>query len=420
MHSSRMRGAGLLAVAAVLLVMAAPAQAHTDRPDTVVAWNLHATNALIATAAQPPTVSTIHLAMVHGAVYDAVNAIDRRYQPYLSRPKARWWYSKDAAAATAAYRVLLSIVPGQAEALEGHYDLSLTGIPEGRRKAGGVAVGEAAAAAMIAARTGDGRFGAPGFPVGTGPGQWRPVPPALGNDPNAWVAEVRPFLIRTQSQFRSDGPYELRSRKYAREFTEVKELGSLTSSKRTKDQTDASRFWSEGTAIWTRITRDLSARYHLRIADNARLFAMQYLTGADSLIAVWEDKAHWLFWRPITAIQEADTDGNSKTEADPGWQPLISNPPYPDHASGLSSVSSAMGETLADFFGTDRVHFSAFGVNSQTTRRYHRFSQAVQEVVDARVWSGIHFRKADEDGARIGEQVARWRDHFYFHKKHHW
>ena len=146
------------------------------------------------------------------------------------------------------------------------------------------------------------------------------------------------------------------------------------------------------------------------------MFAMQYLTGADALIAVWDDKAHWTFWRPITAIREAGSDGNKATEADLGWLPLINTPPYPDHSSGLSGVVSAMGESLADFFGTDRVAFSA--TSSGITRSFGSFSQATQEVVDARVWSGIHFRNADEDGARIGEQVARWRDKHYFGKEH--
>ena len=409
MLSQRMRGTAVLAVVAALLATAAPAGANT-----VTDWNVHATNALITTAGQGPTVSTIHLAMVHGAVFDAVNAIDRRYEPYLSRPRARRWYSKDAAAATAAYRVLLSIVPTQQPTLDAHYATSLAAIPDGRRKSGGIATGEIAAATMIGVRTGDGRFGPYRFDVGTEPGQWRPVLPAFGNDPNAWVAQVKPFLLESGSQFRTDGPHALDSRRYAREFQEVKEIGSLTSATRSADQTDAALFWSEGPAIWTRVARDLTDRYGLGIADTSRLFAMQYLTGADSLIATWDDKARWLFWRPITAIREAEHDGNAATEADAGWLPLINNPPYPDQPSGLSAVSSAMAETLADFFGTDRVRFSALGVNSKTTRSFKRFSQAVQEVVDARVWSGIHFRLADEDGARIGRRVARYRNRHYF------
>jgi hypothetical protein len=414
MRSSRMRSAGLLAaVVAAVAVAAAPARA-----DTVTEWNLHATNALITTAMQAPTVSTIHLAMVHGAVYDAVNAIDGEYEPYLVRPRARSWFSKDAAAATAAYRVLLDIVPAQKMTLDGHYAASLAAIPDGLAKRGGIAVGETAAWAMIAARTGDGRFGAPGFPVGSAPGQWRPTGPV--NDPNAWVAEVEPFLIRSPSQFRSPGPYDLDSRRYAREFEEVKELGSATSATRTADQTAAARFWAEGPLTMTLLARELSERYHLTIAENARMFAMQYLTGADGLIAVWDDKAHWLFWRPVTAIHEAGSDGNPDTQPDRAWAPLINNPPYPDHPSGLAGVVSAMAETLEDFFGTDRVAFVARNPNPQNpvrTRSFGTFSQATEEVVNARVWSGIHFRNADEDGARIGKQVARWRDRHYFQEE---
>jgi hypothetical protein len=201
----------------------------------------------------------------------------------------------------------------------------------------------------------------------------------------------------------------------------VKLLGSKTSMARSADQTHAAEFWAEGTMIMTRIARVLSARFGLSIADNARMFAMQYLTGADALIGVWDDKAAWLFWRPITAIQEADSDGNPATAGDRGWLPLIDTPPYPDHSSGLSGVTSAMAETFEDFFGTDRISFTAVSVRGMPpvtrTRDFDAFSETTDEVVEARVWSGIHFRNADEDGARIGKQVARWRDRHYFEEE---
>jgi hypothetical protein len=414
MRPSRMRSAGLLAaVAAAAVLAASPARA-----DTATDWNVNATDALITTAGQAPTVSTIHLAMVHGAVFDAVNSIDRRHEPYLVRVPARSWYSQDAAAATAAYRVLTNIVPAQQATLGARYAASLAAIPDGSAKQGGVAVGEAAAWAMIAARTEDGRFGPYRFPVGSAPGSWRPVLPALANDPNAWVKDVEPFLGKDPERFRTHGPYDLGSRRYAREFEEVKLLGSLTSIERSGDQTAAARFWAEGPMIITRLARDLSARFGLSVADAARMYAMEYLTGADSLIAVWDDKARWLFWRPITAIREAASDGNAATEPDTGWLPLINNPPYPDHPSGLSGVASAMFESLEDFFRTDRIAFTATSMSSGTTRGFARFSQATEEVVDARVWSGIHFRNADEDGARIGKEVARWRDRHFFEKSH--
>jgi hypothetical protein len=356
--------------------------------------------------------------MVHGAVFDAVNSIDRGYEPYLIRVPARSWYSKDAAAATAAYRVLTNIVPAQQATLTTRYAASLALIPDGSAKQGGIAVGEAAAWAMIAARTEDGRFGPYRFPVGAAPGSWRPVLPAFVNDPNAWLKDVDPFLGKDPERFRSHGPYDLDSRRYAREFEEVKLLGSVTSTARSADQTDAAKFWAEGPMIITRLVRRLSADFRLSVADSARMYAMEYLTGADALIAIWDDKARWLFWRPITAIREAASDGNAATEPQAGWLPLINNPPYPDHPSGLTGVTSAMAESLEDFFRTDRIAFSAESLNSGTTRTFERFSEMTDEVVDARVWSGIHFRKADEDGARIGKQVARWRDRHFFEKSH--
>ena len=421
MHSRKKRVAGLVAAAALIsLVVSAPARA-----DAVTDWNTIAFSALTAAppagAGQAPTVSTIHMAMVHGAVYDAVNAIDRRYRPYLTSPKAKSWYSKDAAAATAAYRVLSNILPAQQASFALLYADSLEGISPGKARDGGIAVGEAAALAMINARTNDGRFGPFRFTVGTERGEWRPPLPPFANDPNAWVKDVKPFMIRRASDYRSDGPNRLESRKYAKEFNEVKSVGASDSTTRSADQTDMARFWAEGPAIWTRIANQLSTRYGLKIADNARLFAMLYMTGADALIAVWDDKARWSFWRPITAIRLAGDDGNPWTDPDEDWLPLIGNPPYPDHPSGLASVISAMAESSRDFFGTDRIAFSATSVNSMTMRSFSRFSQATNEVVDARVYSGIHFRIADEHGAKIGKQVARWREkHFFQRAKSGW
>src|SRR5918999_2565783 len=230
--------------------MAAPATATPARPSygttrtppspwcpgaaAVTGWTLTATTALIRDGRQPPQVSVPHLAMVHGAVYDAVNAIDRGHEGYLISPQlARPSDSKEAAAATAAHRMLVHLVPGQRGTLDGLYATSLAGVPDGPSKSRGIAVGEAAATAMIAARVGDGRFGAFRFPVGFDLGVWRPVPT---NDPNAWLKDVTPFLVEDPAQFRSRGPLALTSHRYAREFDEVKSLGALDSAERTADQ----------------------------------------------------------------------------------------------------------------------------------------------------------------------------------------
>jgi PAP2 superfamily len=383
--------------------------------DTVVEWNLNAARAIFVTAGQPPQQSVPHLAMVHGAVYDAVNAIDGGHEGYLiSSRLATSSDSKEAAAATAAYRVLLNIVPAQQSVLDAQYAASLAAIPDSVSKTRGIAVGEAAAAAMIAARTADGRFGPFRFAVGTAPGVWRPVLPAFVNDPNAWLKDVKPFLIQSSSQFRSKGPLALTSRRYAREFAEVKSLGSDTSTTRTADQTLAARYWAENPpATWSRIFRTLSAQQGLSIVENARLFAMLYMSGADALISVWDDKAHFPFWRPITAIREADTDGNSATAPDPAWLPLIPNPPYPEHPSGHTGLSGSIVATLRQFFRTDKMAWTDTN-NAGLTRSFTRFSQAIDEIIDARVWSGIHFRTADQQGARIGRQVAKWRHRHFF------
>jgi PAP2 superfamily len=323
--------------------------------------------------------------------------------------------SKDAAAAAAAYKTLAWIVPGQQAVLQALYDASLAGIADGTAKTRGIAVGEAAAAAMIAARTTDGRFGLFRFLSGTTPGAWRPPLPPFASDPNAWVKDVKPFLIERASQFRSDGPYKLTSRKYAREFNEVKSVGAAgVIPGRTTDQTEAALYWSENPPrTWNRIVITLSAARGLSLVDNARLFAELYMTVADAFICVWDEKAHYSFWRPITAIREAHTDGNSRTERDENWLPLIANPAYPEHPSGHLGLSGAIGKTLRQFFGTDRLIWSDTNIAGRT-RSFTRVSDAVDEIVEARIWSGIHFRNADEASVKIAEQIARYRAKHYF------
>jgi hypothetical protein len=406
------------ALAAALAGLAALVAPAVGSADTVTQWNQNAANALYVTAAQPPNVSVLHMAMVQGAVYDAVNAIDGGREGYLLTSRvATPTDSKDAAAATAAYKVLLSIVPNQQPALQPLYDATLAGIPGGVAKTRGVAVGEAAAAAMIAARTGDGRFGPFRFPEGFTPGAWRVPLPGGVNDPNAWVKDVKPFLIEGASQFRSSGPYDLRSRKYAREFEEVKTFGTAAlTTPRTADQSHAALYWAENPPrTWNRIVNTLSTARGLSMVDNARLFAELYLTTADAFIAVWDEKAHYSFWRPLTAIRLANTDGNPRTDADPNWLPFVANPPYPEHPSGHLGLSGSFGRTLQQFFRTDELAWTDTNIAGRT-RSFTRVSDAVEEIVNARVWSGIHFRNADEASVRIARKIARYRAKHYFER----
>jgi hypothetical protein len=414
-HRARAGTVAVVAAAAVLALVL-PGSA---RADAVTTWNANASNALMVTAGQDARLVVFHLAMVHGAVYDAVNAIDKGHEPYLVSTRiASPFDSKEAAAAAAAYRVLLSLVPAQEPVLSAQYAAALAAIPDGTSKTRGIAVGEAAAAAMIAARTADGRFGSFQFLVGLGAGQWRPVLPAFVNDPIAWLKNVTPFLIESPSQFRSEGPYPLTSRKYARELAQVKELGSAASTTRTADQTHAARYWAENPPrTWNRIFNTLSAQKGLSLTENARFFAMLYLTAADSFISVWDDKARWSFWRPITAIREAAGDGNPATEADATWSPLIPTPPYPDHPSGHAGFSGSVCVILAKFFGTEEITLSDTNLGG-FTRSWTSLPQMIDEIVYARMWSGIHFLNPDQQGREMGEDIAKYSTKNYFRAVH--
>jgi PAP2 superfamily len=387
--------------------------------DVVVEWNDNAQIAIIGTAGQGPTVAYLHFAMVQGAVYDAVNAIEGGYQPYLGAPAvADPADSAPAAVAQAAHDVLVALFPAQTGVLDGKLATSLAAISDGPAETGGIEVGAAAAAAMLAERTGDGRF-VP-FPVvqGDEPGEWRSTAFVNGNpvvEPAPWVGNVEPFIVPNVEALRSDGPNPLTSEAYAEDLNEVKAYGSLTSTVRSDDQKDAALFWqANGAALFNAIFRQLADTQDLDIAEAARMFAMADLAGADGAIACWNDKYYYRFWRPITAIRLADTDGNPATEMEPDWVPLFTTPPFPEHPSGHTCISGAVVRTLQDFFGTDKVSFGTFSGFSGTSRGFERFSEAIKEIIDARVWAGIHFRTADVQGAVMGKKIAHILEKNYF------
>ena len=406
----------VMATMSTAFIVPSPVPASTDQvPDQVLVWNQHAYDELILIAGQAPPVSAIHLAIVHGAIYDAVNAIDGGFEPYLASPPAQPWYSEDAAAAAAGHEVLVWLLPGRMTQLDAYLEASLASIPDGQSEEGGKAVGVAAGQAMISARTDDGRFGDTSFTEGFSAGEWRAFAAGLAGNNFKWVGDVHPFLVPNAAMFATDGPLPLTSDAYAAEFDQVKSLGRATSSTRTPDQTAMARFWADhATAMWNRIFRQLSMSEGLSVADNARFFAMLYLTGADAAIACFQDKERWRFWRPQTAIMNADRDGNPATDADTSWTPLLGNPPYPDHPSGHNCLSSSIVETLKDFFGTNRMSFSATHATLGITRTFDRFSQAIAEIRLARVYGGIHFMTADAQGAALGKKVAKYREEHYF------
>jgi hypothetical protein len=369
------------------------------------------------------------MAMVQGAVYDAVTAIDRSHAAYLVDVEAldvARWASTDAAIATAAHDVLHGIAPSELWAgLDTAWSNTLANVPDGPAEDEGVRAGRAAASAMLADRVGDGFMAPWTFVIGTEAGDWRPATPTA-LDPDPWVARLKPFLMRAPDQFRTEGPNALTSAAYTKDFNEVKSVGALNSTARTADQTTAAIFWQfPPAALWNGLARDLITGRALGTADSARLLAMLDLATADAAIACWSDKYRWNFWRPIAAIREADTDGNPRTVADPGWRslfdpdtqtsPPLTIPAFPEHPSGHGCVTGAAVNTVRTFFGTDKIAVDIrSGRFPGVPRHFDRLSLVVKEVIGARVWGGIHFRTADVQGTVLGRKVVRWMHHHYF------
>jgi hypothetical protein len=417
-------GTVALALAGVIPI----ASVSAAEPATILLnWNQYAVEALsnAPTATPPgagttPPVASLHLAMVQLAVYDAVNAIDRGHEPYLQGlPKAPKRASKSAAAATAAHHVLVGLVPALADNVKANLDTlyagTLASIPNSWRKTAGVRIGATVAAAMLAKRANDGRYVPYSFTASTDIGKWRPELPAYASDPFAWVSNVKPFGIKRPSQFRTAGPPALTSDQYAIEFNEVKSLGSSTSVTRTAEQTDLARFYTTNPLpMINRAFREIATARGLSITRAARLFGMTSMSSADGLIGCWDDKDYWSFWRPITAIREAASDGNDATAPQADWLPLIPTPPYPDHPSGYNCFSGAMMYAAKRFFGTDNIGFTLTSSLTGTTRTYTRFTSVLTDTINARIYLGIHFRTPDVQGARLGRNTANWVGDHYF------
>lgn len=414
--SRRVREPGKLRCTALLTVLSltvpvafttATAQAEqSSAPNAVIVWNVHAQTAIHETAKQSPTTGARSFAIAQGAVYDAVNAIaGTPYRPYLVAPRSRPGDSVPAAVATAAHRTLVWLFPAQADSLRAKYEESLAAIPDGPSERGGIAVGEAAAAAMIDARRHDGAFSDATWPVGTGPGQWRPTPPGFLQT-GAWFATLKPFVVGP-ARYRTPGPPALTSAAYARDLNEIKTLGSATSTTRTPDQTEAAIWWDDPRLVEWSIKRQLATTHRLSTLQAARMFAMVDLTAADTLIACYQEKKRWSFWRPVTSVPLADTDGNPDTVGDPAWTPLRTNAPSPEYPSGHACYTAATTSALRTYFGRDNLSFSAHSTDSGTTRHYRSLSQAVAELDQARIWAGVHYRFATRDGHRLGDAVAR-------------
>lgn len=413
MRSVRIRVLAVVALLVVAIPVAIPATAQDadESAQAVLEWNQN-TLATMGKAGGPAALAGLHLAMVHGAIYDAVVSIAGRYQPYLGKVDADPTASKAAAVAAAAHDVLAALFPDQAADLQGLLDGSLGAIPDGASKDAGVSVGQAAAAAMLAARTGDGRGGEHPLTYGDGPGEYRPTPPDETEFGVPWVADVTPFLAESAEYYRTAGPYALTSAEYAADFDEVRTLGALEGSTRTPEQDALVAFWVTPVGQWSAVERALVTEKGLDIVEAARLFAMSGLAAGDAIIGAFADKYHWMFWRPVTAIREAATDGNDATEADPAWVPLVDSltppntPPYPDHPSGWNSYAGAIVGAMQEYFGTDEMAYTIGSPNADEPRSYASFSEGLQDGIEVRILLGIHFRNPDEQAVALGQKAA--------------
>lgn len=389
-------------------MVALPAQAG----DVVTEWNQTAvTLTLLPASALAPVQQTRVMAIVQVAVHDAVNGITGDYETYLSPGPAPENASPEAAAIAAAHhalRNLFQLSPSQVASLDASYADSLAAHGLSTSDPG-IEYGRSAAAAILALRANDHsaqaqfNYTAPGAGA---PGVWVPLTSAPALLPG-W-GNVTPFVLRSGSQFRPDAPPALDSEQYAKDYNEIKEIGRLNGSTRTDLQTQIATFWrASPTAIWNPVIRQVLAARSPDLSATARTFALFYLAAADASVACWEAKYYYNFWRPQPAISNGDFDGNDLTAGEAGWTPFIATPAHPDYTSGHTTNSSAMATILGLLF-EDNPGAPIVVTISGITRQWDTFSAGVEEVIDARVYSGIHFRTADEVGARMGRQVARF------------
>jgi hypothetical protein len=398
-----------MALAVAMLITTAPAAAAPPIPAAnaavIATWNQVAVSTVTAGGASPAAFN--YFAFVHLAMYNAVVGITGDYELYRWSGNAPHRASPEAAAAAAAHRVLITYFPGAAATLNAQLTASLALIPDGGPQDSGISYGVRAADRIIALRANDGRNAAVTVPVSTAPGHWRPEPEtALFG--TAWMGGVMPLAIQSATQFSPGAPPPINSATYLAEFNEVRDFGQNTSVFRSMAQTQTARFFSDAGIVPLQAgLRDFAMRHALSISESARMFAAADTAIADGAITVWYGKLQYMWWRPITAIRNADTDGNDLTASVAGWTPLIGTPPYPEWPSGLCSVVGAAGTVLARLNGGNpdlRITSAAAG----ETRHYLDQGVLNQEAVDARVWSGIHFRTADEVSIDIGTNVANF------------
>jgi membrane-associated phospholipid phosphatase len=387
----------------VVAGLVAPAAAKAD---VVTAWNRTMVTGLEAAHVGPQPSSRIG-AIVETSVFDAVNGIERRYTPFHVTADGPPGASRAAAAASAAYTALVALIPSQQSLFEQQLQSTLAQISDdpadpGQSVLRGLDWGQSVANAILASRANDGLNAVlPPYVFGTSPGDYQPTPPLFGPPLFRQYATMTPWALTAPSQFLPPGPPSLTSARWAQDLAEVQAYGSATSTVRTAWETETARFWQSDTpvAVWNRVADDLAESHDTTLSQNARLLALTNIAMADAMIATFNAKNTYNFWRPVTAIAAT---------GDPTWSPLLPTPAFQEYPSAHSTVSAAPATVLAAFYG-DETPFTLTSANMPgVTRDFTSFTEAVQQVESARVWAGFHFRFSCEDGATLGTNVANW------------
>ncbi|GCL35462.1 hypothetical protein SR1949_05570 [Sphaerospermopsis reniformis] len=384
-----------------------------DNGDVVLDWNATLLNAIYEDKTTPPVASR-NMAITQTAVFDAINTITGTYKNYHFTGTAPTIVSAEAAAASAAHQVLINLYPGQKSYFDNALTASLAEITDGTAEDNGVTFGRTVADAILTFRSGDGSSSTITYTPGTNPGQWQPTSPGFASALLPQWGQVTPFALTSGDQFRPDGTPALNSAEYTTEFNQVKDLGSKNSTNRTTEQTQIAKFWADGSGTftppghWNQIAQNVAATKGNSLVDNARLFALLDISLADAGIAAWDAKYNYNFWRPITAIQNADSDGNADTIADASWTPLLTTPPFPEYVSGHSTFSGAAETILTGLLGNN----VSFTTNSLGTpgiyRTFSNFTNAANEAGISRIYGGIHFNSANVEGLATGRSVGNY------------
>jgi hypothetical protein len=384
----------------------------SSQPDQVVQWNRTLIQVLQTPGAQPATVHpTRSMAIVHLAIYDAVNAIVGGHAPYLPLHAPRS-ASREAAAAAAAHTAMLSLFPSQQSVIDAKFQDSLAQIGTGVHVRQGIRVGNEAGAAILAARADDGSDTTPPvFVPQPAPGEYQLTPPNFQQPVFTNWADVRPFALASADQFRPSPPPAVTSPRYTADFDEIESLGQNSSTTRSAEQTDIGRFWGAAPVqnVWNQIAQTAAVSFDNSLEQSARMFALLDTSLADGVIALYDSKYAYHRWRPVTAVRAADDDGNPDTTGDPGWTPLAVTALDPSYVGAHAEISQSAATTLRNFFGTDRLDFSLTNPNVPgVVRSFQSFSQAADEAAASRIYAGQHFRYDEDAGQTLGDEVGEF------------